>query len=737
MSVAATEKLDEFRLPIQGGLLDNLGINMYANLGKCLVEFAANAYDGDSPGVDIVLDINGILDARKSVREAAIADAKASGKKTPTFVEAPLPANYSVTISDTGSGMTPLEVQNKFLPINRNRRKDASGEETAPKSESGKRYVMGRKGIGKLSGFGAASRLTVKTKRVGQDYWTSFELGLNELRNEKSLDRVVIKPTYTPGDLAEHGTILTLAELKCDSMKFKEEDLHEALADAFFPVKHEEFAIQINGQPIRRAVPEYSFSWPEERPDDGFAVATVTRDGGGDMDFRYVAHFRKRSLQAYKRGARVYCNKRLAFGPSMLSLDTGMHNFMAHAYLEFIVEADELDRQNVDLISTDRGDILRNNDLIDAFLARVTALMRDAIQAHSSHRDAVAETEFQTDPRAEAVRKIISSMPARQQAAGKKIVNVIVSRYGLASEEFTTIAPLLVTSMNAGEVLVDLIKVANNPKDIEQLARHILDLGEIERSDALKLYRGRRNGIVGLRNLADRGEDEWIKGKRSEAELHNLLKEAPWLIRPDLSGFVASDVDMTKVVTVLAKELGVDSFAAPAADEDKKDKTRPDLVFLLGNASQADRILIVELKSPNLPLEAAHLTQLKGYIRKVRAWLRTEHGGHPRPHVVEGLLIGAMPAHDTKADGPSDLLYEIENRGPSAEWEVVGLRELLARTEAVHRDLIATLVKEVPDEPPADAADVKSGTPSFDAVDSILSPAIAETSGAKVKPQEA
>lgn len=702
------EKIDTFKLPIQGGLLDNLGINMYANLGKCLVEFAANAYDSDSPSVDISLDTNAILEARKIVRDEAIASAKALGKKVPTFVDNPLPPTLTVVIRDLGNGMSPTEVQQKFLPINRNRRRDSHGDETISKTESGKRYVMGRKGIGKLSGFGAASTLTVKTKRAGQPFWTIFRLELAKLRNEKSLESVSIIPVYEPGEESDHGTTLTLSDLKCDSMKFKDSDLHEALADAFYPIKDEEFSIRINGLPITRTEPEFSFSWPaaENREIDGFASETVTGEGGGELKFKYIAYFRTKSLKAYKRGARVYCNKRLAFGPSMLSLNTGIHNFMAHAYMEFIVEADDLDRQNVDLISTDRGDILRNNDLVDAFLDRVTRLMEQAINAHSHNRSAVAEKEFATDPKAEAVRRIIDSMPAKQQASGRKIVNVMVSRYGIDSDEFRTIAPLLITSMNAGEVLVDLIKIANNPKDIEELARHIVELGEIEKSDALKVYRGRRNGIMGLRKIIDRGEDEWLKGKRSELELHHLLKEAPWLIRPDLSGYLSSDLNMDKVVTVLAKTLCVDSFAqSKSSGTGNPDLTRPDLVFLLGNATHPDRLMVVELKSPNIPLEVSHLVQLQSYLRKVRQWLQTEYTGPQRHFVVEGLLIGAMPDADTKAEGPQALLYQMSQRGPSSEWEVVGLRELLARTEAVHNELISALVKEEQSTQPSTNSD--------------------------------
>ena len=697
-----SERPTEFSLPIQGGMLDNLGINMYANLGKCLVELAANAYDGDATYVDIAMDIQGIAAARVDLRQAAIAVSKKNGEKRPTFIEDPLPSGLTVVVTDDGHGMDPAAVQEKFLPLNRNRRKDPSGQESQPKSEAGKRFVMGRKGIGKLSAFGAASTLSVWTKRAGDTFATKITLRLSELRDVKDLSDVKIAAQYEEGvEKERHGTVLTLSDLKCDSMKFDEADLHDVLAETFYPISDAEFSLRINGKPINRLDPPTEFYWPNPK---GVPVKDrVVVEDGAELDFDYIARFRDASLKASRRGARIYCNGRLAYGPSLISLNTGTHNFMAHQYLEFVVNADDLDRQNVDLISTDRGDIRRNNDLVEAFLSKLTLLMQQAIADHGKFRELKASDDFKNAPEAKAVRDIVEAMPRKQRSAGKRIVNVIVSRYGVKSDEFATIAPLLISTMNAGEVLVDLIRVSSNPKDIKELAGYIVELGEIEKSDALKIYRGRRDGISGLRNLANRGEDEWMKGPRSEAELHQLLKAAPWLIRPELSGYLASDRNLAKVVSVLAKALELDDFSIAGKtdetdlDSRKIDRRRPDLVFLLGNAPQADRVLVVELKSPNLPLEMEHLSQLKSYIRRVEEWFETEHKGQRRPFVVEGILIGAMPDTNTRAEGPRDLLSEIKKRGAGEQWEVVGLRELLARTEAVHRELIDALQRDMAD----------------------------------------
>src|SRR3546814_11042205 len=76
--------------------------------------------------------------------------------------------DIAITITDNGHGMSPDDVEKKFLPINRKRRLDANGTESNVRSESGLRHVMGRKGLGKLAGFGAATKVVIRTKQIGR-----------------------------------------------------------------------------------------------------------------------------------------------------------------------------------------------------------------------------------------------------------------------------------------------------------------------------------------------------------------------------------------------------------------------------------------------------------------------------------------------------------------------------------------------------------------------------------------
>ena len=101
-------------------------------------------------------------------------------------------------------------------------------------------------------------------------------------------------------------------------------------------------------------------------------VLNDNRERGTDP----AGHTRRGQCSAKRRGARVYCNRRLAAGPTLFDLQTGMHNFHSQNYMECVVEADALDKYNVDLINTNRSDFRRDNDVIDKFVENVTELMR-------------------------------------------------------------------------------------------------------------------------------------------------------------------------------------------------------------------------------------------------------------------------------------------------------------------------------------------------------------------------
>jgi hypothetical protein len=249
--------------------------------------------------------------------------------------------------------------------------------------------------------------------------------------------------------------------------------------------------------------------------------------------------------------------------------------------------------------------------------------------------------------------------------------------------------------MNAGEVLTNLIQLAINPTSLPVITNELFELAGLENRDALKLYRARRNGIEALRKLVERADETWGK-KRFEKDLHKLLKENPWLIKPEFSRFLTSDKPLGTVAKDLASHLKIDEHS-PALDmgddgEFKDEDTRPDLVFAMSDPASSTIVTIVELKTPNLPLKAEHLQQLQGYIMKVEQWLKAKFAGHPV--VVRGILIGDTKA-DSRAEGVQLLSYLRDQAGPLTPWEIIPLRELIDRAKRIHQDSIEALEKDM------------------------------------------
>lgn len=143
------------------------------------------------------------------------------------------------------------------------------------------------------------------------------------------------------------------------------------------------------------------------------------------------------------------------------------------------------------------------------------------------------------------------------------------------------------------------------------------------------------------------------------------------------------------VSTGLAKHLGVDKFAP------MDDATRPDLVFVMADSDSPNVLNVIELKSPSIPLDNEHLTQLETYMAKLSAYAEVELG---KSLTVHGWLIGAMPDATKTNDKQLLLLDRIKKAQPSSPWMVLGVRELLARTLETHHAVIASLQSDLNEE---------------------------------------
>ncbi len=208
----------DFKFEISLSVLNHLGRNLYRNFITVLGEAISNAWDADAKNVWIVID-----------------------REISTF-----------SIKDDGVGMDADDFQSKFLKIGYSKRAD--GDMT---TSSGRPYI-GAKGIGKLALLSCANRVSVFTKKKGQDYVGGLidNSGLDEaIKNDLTPDKypleglnydLVNKQSVTH----DRGTIIIFEETK-EKIRSSIAHLKKLLAMNFhFSLIDPEFSIFVNNEEV-------------------------------------------------------------------------------------------------------------------------------------------------------------------------------------------------------------------------------------------------------------------------------------------------------------------------------------------------------------------------------------------------------------------------------------------------------------------------------------------------------
>ena len=150
--------------------IEHLGVKMYSHTPPAIAELISNAYDACAKNVNIRL---------YTVNE------------------------FKIEVEDDGEGMTFEEVNNHFLRIGRNRRKEKQ-------ENSCERKPAGKKGLGKLALFGLGNKITIITKKDKTQI--KFTLDYNQILNWEGADYTPDFEITEAGD--KTGTIIILEELK-------------------------------------------------------------------------------------------------------------------------------------------------------------------------------------------------------------------------------------------------------------------------------------------------------------------------------------------------------------------------------------------------------------------------------------------------------------------------------------------------------------------------------------------
>ena len=174
---------------------------------------------------------------------------------------------------------------------------------------------MGRKGLGKLAGFGVAKTIEVVTKTAADSCAHGIRLDFDEIL--KLADTLAVKvPTFRlPDDagLGSSGTRVTLSKLVHESVKSQEQTVRRSIGDHFVLIEQEDFAIKLNDNPAKPAPRKHVYAWPEpELPIDELVTQSIpSTETGQPVNFNFRLRFveDRKALLASQRGVRVYAHK--------------------------------------------------------------------------------------------------------------------------------------------------------------------------------------------------------------------------------------------------------------------------------------------------------------------------------------------------------------------------------------------------------------------------------------------
>lgn len=326
--------------------IEHLGARLYSTIPPIIAELVANSLDADAHTIRIQLED---MDEKR------------------------------VIVSDDGIGMSFDDINNKFLRIGRNRRLDRhAGGDLSPSG----RLVIGKKGLGKLSFFGLANKVTIST--VYHGYRNTFSLDWNDIIHSGNNIISDYQPKiieYNVPVVANPGTVVSLDSIKRSS-RFNAEELANSLSRFFIVDSSVDIIIEHNSEPPihldnsrRYATLEEEFSWniPTHLP------ASICKEySNAELVTGYIFSTKKPIPPSTRlRGITLFSRGKLVNLPEFFSESTSSHFY---SYISGWLEVNFIDDLTEDVIDTNRQSLNWENDVMQelrAYLRSIVSYIRN------------------------------------------------------------------------------------------------------------------------------------------------------------------------------------------------------------------------------------------------------------------------------------------------------------------------------------------------------------------------
>ncbi len=553
----------EFHMTILGRTIEHLGTQMYKHRNPAVAELVANCWDAGATNVKLTI---------------------------------PDPSDYAPTTSvirveDDGEGMDANSIQNCYLVVGRNRRNTDGGV-------SHNRRVMGRKGIGKLAGFGLADKVIVTTWTAKEEQAIRFTMSLNQLKVTAGTAQDIKFPfSYVDKqtDGAHSGTRIELSQLR-HATALDISKLSETLARRFSRSTRGEMSITLNESTIADPTIDSLFSYPEEK--DYF---TETLPNGKSV--KYCYQFARKPLQSKElQGFVIYANERTAQAPPFFfNVESTASAQHSTKYLTGEIVADYLDEGTddaSDLISTDRQELDWEREELTELREWGEKITRELLRKCSEQRGEHVRDWLLDD-------LDFSTRVARLDPASQREISRFLTTLGQKSEEDDERTRDLAESLIRAyefrtfhDIIDDIQTVGDDPEKLEEILGKLHDWKVLESRAILEIVKGRLSIVEKLEEMLIEDRPETASSKTHD-NLHDLLAEYPWIFNPEWQVFVEE-----KSIGKQLREWGV---------RDCSDDMQRKRVDFLAFEKDTDALIIIELKRAGHPVEFDEVQRLERY----------------------------------------------------------------------------------------------------------------------------
>lgn len=541
---------EELVLTFAGNVVKHLGVQMYAGRPvPAIAELISNAWDADAASVHVRLPLGEAWD--------------------------PTDETHIIVVEDDGHGMSWEMVRDAYLDVGRDRREAEKSDRS-----TGGRPVQGRKGIGKLAGFGIADIVEIQTVHeeadpaLGEQALLWFELRLDDLKRAGRNPAPVRLKHAGPVSKAPQGVRVargTTVILRIPQTRraINPQQFMRSMARRFL-LLGPGFSVTINGENLKPEDYEVQWRWPKS----GWSTDDV--EGCGPVDYWLgFSEKPRRQSEGDLSGLLIFTRGKVSQEATFFDISGGVTGQHGLRYLCGMVRAEWLDGgpEQPDLIATHRGGIAWESPQGQAFQRWGQRLIKQYLAEWARRRSILREKQ---------VREISPTLKARIERlppAYRSVAFGFVDKFKeieMEPEEFE----------NVFAWFLDALENATLRRIIEKLQG--ADASDLEELDDLLSRMEVRTALSLLQvidsNLAaiDALERMHLEDSRERGVIAKHLERNPWLIHPT---WMLSKTE-GQVSTWIRSEFGL------LAEGSKDDRNRVDF-FCVGVAGT---LYLVEIK---------------------------------------------------------------------------------------------------------------------------------------------